>query len=144
MLIPGGNNPANISWSSRCLDDIFNTFLAQQFSVFLDAFKTSWRSLRKLLIASWRDPEEISQAFSKTKNFYTENVFKTSSRHVLKICSRHILKKYWRHAFTASSRHLGDKQNVCWRYLYLRNLNLYLMNQYLTNLWRTQNALIRT
>ena len=47
------------------------------------------------------------------------------------------------------SRHLGDKQNVYWGYLYLTNLNVYLTNLYLTNLYlttlrRIQNALIRT
>ena len=85
--------------------------------------KTSWRPLQGI---SWRClqhvfsvaifglPRRLQDVFKmsyKTKNCYTEDVSKTSSRHV----------------FKTSSRRLGDKKK--WGYLYLTNLNGYVSNK---------------
>ena len=110
--------------------------------------KTSWRRLDVVLKTSsclQRRLEDISQDVLKTswRRFERRKIvtLKTSSRHVFKTSSRHVFKTSW--------RRLGDKQNVYWGYLYLTNLSadlpiLYSTNLYLTNLWRIQNALIRT
>ena len=60
--------------------------------------------------------EDLLKTSWKTKNCYAEHVLKTS----------------W--------RSLGDKQNVYWEYLYLTNLNLYLINLYLTYLYLTNQG----
>ena len=81
----------------------------------------------------------------KTKNCYTEDVFKmpwtyvlkTSWRHILKTSGRHVLKMSWRHVLEMSWRHYGDKQKTYWGQLYLTNLNVYLTNLYFTNLYLT-------
>ena len=111
----------------RRLEDVLKTSSRPLTNCFEDVFKLSW----------------------KTKNCYTEGVFKTSSRHVLKKSWRHVLKTSWGHILKTSSRRLGGKQKVYWWYLYLTNLNVYLTNLcftnlYLTNLRRIQNALLRT
>ena len=81
---------------------------------------------------------------------------KTSSRRLgrrkiftLNTFWRYVLKTSWRHVLKMSSRCLGDKQNIYWGYLNLKNLYVYLSNIYFTNLYLTnlrwiQNALIRT
>ena len=89
--------------------------------------RASWRRLedfsKDVLKMSWRRPSR------KTKNCYAEDAFKTSGRYVLKTS--------WRYIFKTCSRHLGDKQNVYWGYLYLTNVNMYLTNLYFTNLYLT-------
>ena len=88
-------------------------------------FKTSWRHLQGI---SWRRLEHV---FSVT---------------ILRLPRR--LGRRGIVTLKTSSRHLGGK-HVCWWYLYLKNLNVYLTNLcftnlYLTNLRRIQNALLRT
>ena len=83
-LFPSGN-PANICWSSRCLEevfktcleDVFNTSSAQRFYVFQDVLKASWRRFQDL-------SQDVLKTSWKTKNCYAEDIFKTSRRHVLK------------------------------------------------------------
>ena len=87
------------------------------------------RRLEDVLKMPWRHLEDISQGVLQDENLYAEDVFKTSSKH--------ILKRSWRHGLKISSRSLGGKQNVSGGYLYLTNLNLYLTNQNLTNLYLT-------
>ena len=134
---PEGLFPANIPSKTSSTRLQRNNFLS---------FKTSSRRL-----------EDISQDVLKTswKRFGMQKIvtLKTSWRNVFKAC-RHVLKACpedisWRNVFKTSSRRLGDKQNVYWRYQYLTILNVYLtnlyfINLYLTNLRRMQNALIRT
>ena len=136
-------NPANICWSSRHVLKTSSTRLQ----------RNNFWSCKDVLKMSW-----------KTENCYAEDVFKTSWKHVLKTSWRHFLKTSWRHFLKTSWRHvlkvpwrhfletcsrgLGDKQNVYRGYLYLPNLNVYLINLYFTNLYLTnlrsnQNALIR-
>ena len=57
-----------------------------------------------------------------------------------KMSWRHILQTSWRYALKTSSRRLGDKQNVYWEYLYLTDINLYLVNLYLTYLHLTNQG----
>ena len=92
-----------------------------------DVLKTSWRHV---LNTSWRHVLKMSWRL----------VLKTSWRHVLKMSWRHALKTSWRHVLTTSWRCLGDKQNVYWEYLYLTNLNLYLINLHLTYLYLTNQV----
>ena len=104
--------------------------------------KMSSRRLQDVLQRRLQDlSQDVFKTSLKTKNCYAEDVFKTSCRHVLKTSWRYILK--------TPSRRLGGKQNVYWWYLYLTNLNVYLTdlcltNLYLTNLRQIQNALLRT
>ena len=133
--------PANICWSWRRLQRNNST-----------SSVTSWR---RLAMTFWRRLEGVLKTSWKTKNYYAEDVLKTSWRHVLKTSWRHVLKKSWRHVLKMSWRHTlktswrhrGDKQNAYWGYLYLTNLNVYLTNLYFTNLYltilmRIQNAFI--
>ena len=85
----------------RRLKDIFRVTIFFLPRRLQDVLKTSGRRFTKM--------------FWKAKNCYVEHVFTTS----------------WRHFLKTSSRCLGDKQNVYWGYLYLRNL--YFTNLYLTN-----------
>ena len=80
------HNPANICWSSRRLEDVFNKSSAWQFFVFQDVFlKTSCKYVLK---TSGRRLAEMSQDVLKTswktENCYAEDVLKISWRHVLK------------------------------------------------------------
>ena len=50
------------------------------------------------------------------------------------------LKTSWRHVLKTSWRRLRDKQNVYWEYLYLTNLNLYLINPYVIYLYLTNRG----
>ena len=92
--------------------------------------KTSWRPLQGM---SWRClqhvfsvaifglPRRLQDVFKmsyKTKNCYTEDVSKTSSRYVFRTS--------WRQVFKTSSGRLGDKK---WGYLYLTNLKGYVSNK---------------
>ena len=70
---------------------------------------------------------------------------KTSWRHLEDVLEDEKLLR-WKRLQDVSWRRLGDKKNVYWGYLYLRNLNVYLTNLYFTNLYvanlrRIQNAL---
>ena len=108
--------------------EVFSMSSAQQFFVLKTSPKTSWRRLGRRKIV--------------TLKTCLEDALKTR-------LEGHVLKTSWRHVLKTSSRHLADKQNFCWRYLYLTNLNVYLTNLYLTNLYLAnlrwiQNALIRT
>ena len=123
----------NIYWGFLYLKNISQIYI-WQFYVFQDVLKTSWRYLAMHL-------EYVFKTSWKTKNFYTGDVFKMSSRHVFKTS--------WRCLEDMSWRHYGDKKNTYWRYLYVANLNLCLANLYFTNLYLTilrqiQNALIKT
>ena len=89
---------------------------------------------------------------SSTKQFFVfQDVLRTSFEDILQDVVKTSSRRYGRRkvvTLKASSRRLGDKQNVYWGYLYT-NLNLYLTNLYLTNLYQTnlcriENALIRT
>ena len=118
--------------------------------------KTSWRHLAK---TAWRRFEDFLKTSSKKSwrplgrreiVFKSPwwNILKTSWRHVLKMSWRHALKISWSHVLKTSWRHYGDKQNTYWEYLYLTNLNVYLLNlnftnPYLTILKQIQNASIR-
>ena len=123
--------PANISWSSRCLEDvfktcfedIFNTSSAYQFFVFEDILKTSCKRLQDIL---W----DVFKTSWKTKNCYIEDVLKTCTEDVLEINKMFT-------GISVSNHGL------------LTNLNQYLTNLYLTNLYFInlrwiQVALIRT
>ena len=94
------NFPANIYWSSRRLEGVFNTSSAWQFFLFQDVLKTSWRCLVRCFqdvfarrledlfedekLLRWRRVEDVlktsSRHLSKTSSRCLENVFKTSSR----------------------------------------------------------------
>ena len=100
----------------------------------------SWRRLQHVLSVTIlrlaRRLEHFLKTSWKLKNCYTEDVW------------RHILM-FWRHILKTSWRHYGEKQSTYWGYLYLTNLDVYLINLYFTNLYltilrRIQNALIRT
>ena len=86
-----------------------------------DVLKTSWRHVLK---TSSRDVWKICWG----------HVFKTSSRDVLKIC--------WGHVFKTSWRHYGDKQNIYWGFLYLKNISqiyiwqFYVFQDVLKMSWR--------
>ena len=115
FLVQSTINPANICWPSRLL-------------------KTSSRHVLKTFPTCLQHKIFLS--------------FKTSCKDILKTSSRRLGRQKIVTLKTSSSR-LGDQQNIYWGYLYLANLNLYLTNLdlrnlYLTNLWRIQNALIRT
>ena len=110
----------------RRLEDVLQRRLED---ILQDVLKTSWRRLgrRKIvtLRTSWRRLEDMSW--------------------------RHVLKTYLEDTMETLSfrRHYGDKQNTCWGYLYITNLNVYLANLYFINLYltlvrRIQNALIKT
>ena len=115
------------------------------------------RHLQDVLKASC---EDVLKTSWKIKHCYAKDVFKTSWKPVVKTSWRYLLKSFWihilntpwRHVLKTSSRRLQGKQNVYVRYLYLANLNVYIFDLanlylailYLTNLSRTQNALIRT
>ena len=64
----------------------------------------------------------------KMKNCYTEDVFKTSSRHVLKTSWRHVLKMSWRHVLKTSLKTcLEDILKILWRQTkYLLGISVYL------------------
>ena len=119
--------PANICWSWRRLEDIFNTSSTHLQHNNFTSSKMSWRRLEDIL-------QDVLKTSWKMKICYAEGVLKTSWRHVLNTSWRHVLKMSWRHVWKTSWRHYGDKQNTYWGYLYLTNLNVYLTNLYLTNL----------
>ena len=64
--------------------------------------------------------EDVFKTSSKAKNCYSEDVLKTSWRHVLKTSWKHVLKTSWRHVLKTSWRHIlktswrhyGEKQNT--------------------------------
>ena len=103
---------------------------SKDFSVSLrwKLYKTHASQIRNK-IYSWNTFIRISGPISEEKKHYAEDVFKTSWIHVL--------KTFWRHVLKAASRRLGDKQNVYRGYLYLTNLNTYLANLLVTNLYLT-------
>ena len=82
----------------------------------------------------------------KTKNCYAEDVLKTSWRRLEDMPWRRLGDMPWRrleymiHVLKTSWRCLGDKQNVYWEYLYLTNLNPYLINLHLTYLYLTNQV----
>ena len=63
--------------------------------------KTSSRRLQDLL-------QDVFRTSWKTKNYYAEDVLKTSWRHVLKTFWRHVLKTSWRPVLKTSWRRLED------------------------------------
>ena len=93
--------PANICSSWRhaedvyktYLEDVFNTPSAKQFLVFQGALrrlpKTFWTRFKRIF-------GDVLKTSWKTKDFYAEDVLKTSSKHVLKAFWRHTLKTSWR------------------------------------------------
>ena len=112
-------------WSS--LEDVFKKSSKTKSCYAEDVLKTSWGHFLK---TSWRHVLKTSSRV----------VSKTSWRRVLKTSWRNVLKTSWRLFQTMSSRRLGDKQNVCWEYLYLKNLNLYLINLYLSYWYLTNQG----
>ena len=99
--------------------------------------KTSSTRLQHNSFCLPRRLEDILKTSWQMKNCYTEDVFKTSWRHVLRSFGRHAWETFWRHVLKTTWSHLGDKQNVYREYLYLTNLNVYLTNLYFTNLYLT-------
>ena len=116
LLLETSIHAANICWSWRRLQDVSWRRLQKVFSVtffvFQDVLKTSWRILKTSWKTSWRRLEDILKTSWKTKNCYSEDVLKTSSRHVFKTS--------WRHVFKAFSRSLLGM--FYWKYLLLKNL----------------------
>ena len=108
-----------------------NDLTQQTFAALQDVLKTFSRHLLKTSSTCLQHNNFTS---CKTKNYYVDDVFKTSSRHVLNTSWRHILK--------TSSRRLGGK-HVYWWYLYLKNLNVYLTNLCFTNLYLTNLGRMR-
>ena len=106
----------------------------------------SWRCLQYVFsVTIFHVPRRLQDVFQTP----WRHVLKTSWRHVVKTPWRYVFKTSWRHVLKMSTKRLVDKQNVCWKYLYLTNLNVNLTNLYFTNLYLTnlrwiQNALIRT
>ena len=108
--------------------------------------ETTWRRLQDM---SWRCPRHVFSGTIFRLARRLEDVLKMPWRHLEDISQgvlqdenllcwrKHILKTSWRHGLKISSRSLGGKQNVSGGYLYLTNLNLYLTNQNLTNLYLT-------
>ena len=103
-------NPYKICWKTFSR----NTFLPSKHLLVFSV--TIFRLLRRLEDVLQIRLEDLLKTSWKTKNCYAEHVLKTS----------------W--------RSLGDKQNVYWEYLYLTNLNLYLINLYLTYLYLTNQG----
>ena len=99
------NNPANICWSSRrvedifktCLEEVFNTSSVLQFYVFQDVLKTSYEYVLK---TSWRRFLDLSQVVLKTYSRRLERP---------KIVT---LKTSWRRLEDMSWRRLED---ISWR-----------------------------
>ena len=112
--------PANISWSWRRLEDVFNTSSAL----------TILRLLRRLAKTFWRRLKDVLRTSSRRLGRREIVTLKTSWRHILKTSWRHVLKTSWRHVLKTSWRHYGEKQNTYWEYLYLTNLNVHLPNLY--------------
>ena len=126
--------------------------------------KTSGRRLGE----SWRHLGRYSRCLGRRKIVMLEtswHVLKKSSRDVRKICwghvfktsTRDVLKICWGHVFKTSWRHYGDKQNIYWGFLYLKNISqiyiwqFYVFQDVLKTSWRSkanlrqiQNALIKT
>ena len=91
----------------------------QTFIGFQDTLKTSSTRLQRNNFCLSRRLQDV---FKTLKTCWTHVDMLTCCRW------RRVLKTPWRHVLKASSRRLGDKQNVCWGYLYLTNLNVYLIN----------------
>ena len=115
--------PESICWSWRRLQHVFSVIILRLRKLLEDVLKASCKDVLKT----------FSKTTWRTKNCYTEDVFKTCLEVVLKI--------------------LWTQTKYCWGYLYtypeITNLNVYLTSLYFTNLYLTvvrqvQNALIRT
>ena len=139
------NFPANICWSSRCLQDMSWSRLQHVFSV--TTFLSSKTYSRRLVKTSCENVLEDEKLLRWRR---LKDVLKASWKHVLKTSWRHVLvlNTSWRYVLKTFSRHLGNKRIVYWEYMYLTNLIVYLTNLYLTSLYltvlrRTQNALTR-
>ena len=134
----GGSSGETVTYQK-----IYSREMTQQTFVGLpDVLKTSSTTLQR---------NNFTSSKTSWRRLGRQKIFtlKTPWRHVLKTSWRHVLKTYWIHILKTSSRLLGGKKNVCWWYLYLTNLNVYLTklcfaNLYLTDLRRIQNALLRT
>ena len=111
--------------------------------------KTSGRRLGE----SWRHLGRYSRCLGRRKIVMLEtswHVLKKSSRDVWKICwghvfktsTRDVLKTCWGHVFKTSWRHYGDKQNIYWGFLYLKNISqiyiwqFYVFQDVLKTSWR--------
>ena len=101
--------------------------IQQTFVGLQDVLKTSSRHVLKTSSTRLqRNNFSFSKTSWKMKNCYSEDVFKTSWkhvlttfwwtswRHVLKTSGRHVLKTSWRQVSKTSWRRLGDKQDVYW------------------------------
>ena len=116
-------------------------------------FKTSSTRLQRNNFTSsktsWRRLEDVLEDEKLLRWRRLEDVLKTCLEDVLKTCLEDVLKTYLEDVLKTSWRRLEPKQNFYWWYLYLTNQNVYLTNLcfknlYLTNLWRIQNASLRT
>ena len=102
-------------------------------------------------------PANICWSWASLQNFFSVTIFRLPRRleDVLKMSCKYVLKKSWRrlgrwkivmlktswrHVLRTSWGHLGNKQNFYWEYLYLTNLNLYLINLYLRYLYLTNQG----
>ena len=83
-----------------------------------------WSS-RRLQDMSWRRLQHVSSVtiFHKTSWKRLEDFLEDEKL----LRWRRLEGMSWRRLRDMSSRHLGDKENVYWEYLYLTNLNVYLM-----------------
>ena len=118
----------------------------QTFVSLQDVLKTSSRHVLKTSSTRLQCNNFTS---SKTSWRRLEDVFKTSRKTswrrlgrrkivTLKTSWRRLEDMSWRRLEDMSWRRLGDKQNVYWGCLYVTNLNVYLTNQYFTNLYLTK------
>ena len=101
-------------------------------SKYLLVFKMSWRRLHHVFsVTILRLPRRLEDIL--------QDVLKMSWRRLgrRKIVT---LKTSWRRLEDMSWRRLGDKQNNYWEYLYLTNLNLYLINLYFIYLYLTNQG----
>ena len=85
------------------------------------------------------------KTFNGLQHVFSVTIFRLPRpQDVLKTPWRHLARRKIATLTTTSRRHedmswrrLRDKQNVYWGYLYLTNLNVYLINLYFTNIYLT-------
>ena len=141
MLLKMIVNPANIRWSSRRLEDFFNTSSALQFFFFKDVLKTSSRRLGRRKIVTLKMPSR------RLEDIPWRRLEDMSWRRLEDISWRRLEEISWRRLqdVLETKKCLPgisvSKKSKC---VYFDLTNLYLTNLHLTNLRRIQNALVRT
>ena len=115
--------PENTCWSWRRLQHVFSVIILRLRKHLEGVLKTSCKDVVKT----------FCKTTLKTKNCYTEDVFKTCLEVVLKILWTHT-KYYWGYLYIYPE--------ITYLNVYLTSL--YFTNLYLTTVRRIQNALIRT